>query len=54
MPFVGILGLAFQKTIVIFEMSTLKFVSLQYFAQKQKCPYFEPKMRYFGILGLQF
>ena len=31
------LGKIFRKTIVIFEISTLKFVYLQYFTKKQKC-----------------
>ena len=31
------LGKKFRKTIVIFEISTLKFVSLKNFTEKQKC-----------------
>ena len=31
MPYLAIFGVEFSKTIVIFEISTLKFVYLQYF-----------------------
>ena len=48
------LGKIFRKTIVIFEISTLKFVYLQNFTQKEKCQNLEPKMPYLGIFGLEF
>ena len=43
-----------KKAIVIFEISTLKFVYLQNFTKKQKCLNFGPKMPDLGILGLEF
>ena len=54
MLYLGIFGKIFRKTIVIFEISTLKFASLQNFSKKQKCLNFEPKMPDLGILGLEF
>ena len=54
MPYLGILGLEFQKIIVIFEMSTLQFVKLQNFVKKRKCLNLGPKMPYLGILGIEF
>ena len=62
MPYLGIfdpkcliwvfLGKKFRKTIVIFEISSLKFASLQNFMEKQKCLNLRPKMSDLGILGL--
>ena len=49
-----ILGKNFKNTVVIFEISTLKFVYLQNFTKKQKCLNFGPKMPDLGILGLEF
>ena len=47
MPYLGIFGLDLKKkTIVIFEISTLKFVSLENFAEK--------KMPKFGIKNVLF
>ena len=54
MPYLGIFGLEFYKTIVIFEISTLKFFYLQNFAKKQKCFNLEPKVLYLGIFVLEF
>ena len=63
MPYLGIfdqkcfisvfLGKTFRKTIYIFEISTLKFVYLQNFAKKQKCPNFGRKMLDLGIFRLE-
>ena len=39
----GIFGLEFEKNIVIFEISTLKFVCMQNFTKKQKIPKFGTK-----------
>ena len=50
----GIFGLEFYKTVVIFEISTLKFVYFQHFGKKTKMPKLEPKMPYLGILRLEF
>ena len=36
MPYLGIFGLEFEKIVLIFEISTLKFVWLQNFVKKQK------------------
>ena len=44
----------FKRTIVIFEISTLKVVYLQNFAKKQKCLNLGPKMPHLGIFGLEF
>ena len=64
MPFLGIfhqecliwvfLGKNFKKTIVRFEISTLKFVYLQNFTKKQKCLNLGPKMPDLCIFGLEF
>ena len=53
MPYLSIFGLEFENYIVIFEMSTLKFVLLQHFRKKQKCVNLGPKMSYLGIFGLE-
>ena len=44
----------FIKTIVIFEISILKFAYLQNFLKNQKCLNLEPKMPDFGIFGREF
>ena len=55
MPYLGIFGPAFSKTIVIFEKSNLKLVNLQYFGKKKKnCINFGPKMPYLVIFGVEF
>ena len=54
MPYLAFLGKNFKKTIVIFEISTLKFVYLQNFTEKQRCLNLEPKMPDLGIFGLEF
>ena len=55
MPLLGIFRQEFlKKTIVIFEISTRKFVYLQNFTRKQKCLNLGPKMPDLGTLGLEF
>ena len=49
MPYLGIFGLEFSKTIVILEIGNPKFVYLQNFAKKQKCLNLGTKMPDFGI-----
>ena len=49
MPYLGIFGLEFKKTFVIFEISTLKVVFLRNFTEKQKCLNLGPKMPDLGI-----
>ena len=49
----GFLGKNFRKSIVIFEIGALKFVSLQNFTKK-KCLNPGTKMPNLGILGLKF
>ena len=44
----------FKRTIVIFEISTLKVVYLRNFAKKQKRLNLGPKMPHLGIFGLEF
>ena len=47
MLYLGIFGLEFYNTIVIFEIRTLKFVELQDFRKKKKCLDMESKTPYF-------
>ena len=54
MPYLGIFQQEFKKKIVIFEISTLKFVYLQHFTKKQKCLNLRLKLPYLGIFGLEF
>ena len=48
MPDSGILGLEFENYILIFEISTLKFVYLQNFVKKMKMSKFGTKNVLFG------
>ena len=54
MPYLGIFGLEFQKTIVIFEINSFEFVYLQNFAGKQNCLNLGPKMPYLVISEQEF
>ena len=55
MPYLGMFGQELKKkTIVIFEISTLKFVYLQNFTKKQKSLNLGPKMPDLWIFGLGF
>ena len=45
---ISVFGPEFQNTIVIFDISTLKFVELQNFTKKEKCLNCGPKMPSFG------
>ena len=54
MSYLDIFGQEFEKTIVVFESSTLKFAYLQNFPKKQKCLNLGPKMPDLGIFGLEF
>ena len=54
MPYLGVFGLEFKKTIVIFDISTLKIVYLQNFTKKHKCLNSGPKMPDLCIFGLKF
>ena len=47
------MGKNFKKAIVIFEISTLKFVYVQNFTQKQKCLNLGPKMFCLSTFGLE-
>ena len=49
MLYFGIFGHKFQKTIVIFEISTLKFSKLKNFLKKQKCLNLGRSKTYFSI-----
>ena len=51
MPDLGIFGLEFENNIVIFEISTLKFVKLQNFAKNKKCLNLGPKCLILVFLG---
>ena len=44
----------FSKIIVIFQISTLKFVKLQTFMKKQNCLNFRPKMSYSVFMKQNF
>ena len=48
------LGKDFKRTIVRFEISTLKFVYLQNFTKKEKCLNLGPKMSDLCIFELEF
>ena len=64
MPYLGIfdqncliwvfLGKNFKKSIVIFEICTLKFVYYENFTEKQKCLNLGPEMPDLCIFGLEF
>ena len=54
MSYLDIFGQEFEKTIVVFEISTLKFAYLQNFPKKQKCLNLGPKMPDLGIFGLEY
>ena len=55
MLYLGIFRLDyFKKTIVRFKISTLEFVSLQFFAKKQKRSILRPKMPYLDVFRLEF
>ena len=53
--YLAIFGLEFEKTVVIFEISTPEFVKKQNFVknEKWKCLNLGPKMPYLGIFGLE-
>ena len=50
---IGYLGLEFQKTNAVFEISILKFVNMQRLIQNQKTLNLGPKIHYLGVFGLQ-
>ena len=54
MRYMVILGLEFENTIVIFEISAREFVSMQSLMQKWKSLNLEQKMPYLDILGKNF
>ena len=49
MPDLGIFGFAVENKIVISEISIIEFVSLQNFAEKQKCLNLGPNVSYLDI-----
>ena len=49
MPYLSTFGVEFEKGVVIFEISTLEFFLLQYFAKKQKRLNLGLKIPYLGI-----
>ena len=49
MSYLGIFGQKLKKTIVIFEISTLKFVYLKMFMEQQQCQSLGPKVPYLDI-----
>ena len=54
MPYLGIFWIEFQKTIIIFEPRTRKFLILEKFPKKQNYQNLGPKIDYLGIFGLEF
>ena len=54
MPYLVIFGPELLKAIVVFQMSTFKFVTMQNFRKKPKWPNVRPAMPYLGIFGLEF
>ena len=53
-PYLGTFGLEFSKTIVIFEISTLKYIYLQSFTEKQECLNLGAEMLDLAIFGTEF
>ena len=53
-PYLGSLGLEFQKTSGIFEISTIELGNLQNFVNKIKRVSLGSKMPYLSIFGLVF
>ena len=54
-PLIGYFGLEFLKTNVVFEISILDFVNMQYFIQKQKKTLnLGAKISYLHVFGLKF
>ena len=51
--YLGKIGREFQKNIVIFEISTLKFDYWQNFAKRPKCLNLRQKISVFRIFGLE-
>ena len=49
----GILGLKFENTIVIIEISALEFPLLQNFMHEYKCLHLGSKVPCLGIFGLE-
>ena len=49
MSYFSIFGLEFEKTTVLFEISTFEFVKMQNFMLKGKKLNLGPKMSYFSI-----
>ena len=49
-----LLGKKYEKTILVFQISTLKFVYFQLFIKKQNCLKLGPRMPDLGILVLEF
>ena len=54
MPYLSSFGLEFERSYVIFEISTLEFVWLKNFKKKAKCINLRLKMPYLGHFWLQF
>ena len=54
MSYLDVFGVEFLKAIVIFEVSTHKFVKLEKVQKKQKCLMYGPKMPSLGIFGQYF
>ena len=54
MLYLGIFGLQFRKTFVIFEVSALKFFLTQKFRARTKMPKFVENVTYLGIFGMEF
>ena len=52
MPYLYIFGQEFEKTMVIIEINTLKFVQMQSLVQKKKTSNLELEMACLGIFGL--
>ena len=53
MPHLGIFGLEFEKTIIMFEISTL-CVTAKFRKKKHKCLNLGPKRPYLGTFGQEF
>ena len=54
MPYLDIFAIEFSKTIVLFEIATMKFEKFEIWQINQTSLNLHPKMTSFGTFGLEF
>ena len=54
LSYLGIFVLEFERTVVVLEISTLKFVKVQSFMENKETLSLGPKMPYFGTFRQKF